>query len=381
MGLFNFLKKKKKIKEETKKKLDFSEIEDWVNGELKNNPEKEILSNLDEKTNKFTENLKEKLEVLSNFDVDSCKSGEKEKSIVKQGKIDYIEKTQRLISDIKNIKEHNLENYVSKINELFADFYKKTDKSYQKANYFIGKELNEIKNSLGEFSKEIINVFSGNRSLAEKTKKIDFVKPKLDKIKESEKEIKEIEDYLKELQEKLLQKENKKQDVLDKIKEIKESEDYLKNLEKKKEVYSIKREREILIKNLKEKIDFKKLSNFMHVFPEKIKIIKEYKENFLDSFNENKDKIINLLTEANLKTPEIKNKLEEIQKKEKLLEELKNKIKEDKTEMHYKEIEKEEADIEGLEKTRVSKEKRKKRLEDEKKDLMDLVKKSVNSLD
>ncbi len=385
MGLFSFLKKKKKEKpeEETKKRLDFSEIENWVNKNIKKNNEKEkqVLENLDRKTKEFIPNLKEKLEALKNFDVDSCKSDERAKSIVKQGRRDYLEKAERLISDIDNFEKKDIETYITKINEAFTGFHKKTNISFQKANYLIGKELSEIKNTLREFSKEIMNIFNENKNLIEETKKLESIKQGLQRINEYEKEINITSEDLKKVKNKIKEEKDEKQKVLDKIKEIKESEEYKKNLERKEKVSSMKKELDFHIKKLKEIIDFKELSNFMHTFPERIKIVKEYKENFLEKFKENKEKIINLIGEANLKNSEIDNKLKEIQEKEKSLEEQKNQIQEDKTEKHYDKIEKMDSEIETLEQRKISKEKRENRLETEKSDLKNSIKSKVEELD
>ena len=96
----------------------------------------------------------------------------------------------------------------------------------------------------------------------------------------------------------------------------------------KKTIFSQEEEIKKEISELRQIIDFKALSNFFHIFEEKMEIIKSYKDNFLEEFKRDKaSKILNLLNESKLNNEKINEKIKKIQNKEKDIEKNKKEVK------------------------------------------------------
>jgi len=121
---------------------------------------------------------------------------------------------------------------------------------------------------------------------------------------------------------------------------IKKSSVYLDNLSKQKKIEFLKEDSKKNVLELKQFLDFRALTNFFHINPEQMNIVKEHREDFQTNFEkDNGQTIIELLEEAKLsnnvileKVKQIRSKIEEIWNHEKNLkedeaQEIQNKIK------------------------------------------------------
>lgn len=127
---------------------------------------------------------------------------------------------------------------------------------------------------------------------------------------------------------KIKEKENILNEKLTILNKIKNSEEYIKNIQLKESIIIKEEEIKNQISQLRQDIDFKSLSSFFHIFPEKMNYIKRYKESFLLEFKEDKGKsLVNLLNEAGLNNDKISEQIKNISMKEEILEKQKKKLK------------------------------------------------------
>ncbi len=339
MTILNFLKKfarKKKVPEpeQEKEKLSFSELDAWLGSkerEIKQK-EKEIFSSIKERTDIFEKEAEEKIKSLEKVDVDSKKAEEKLKSHSKEGREKYIGFVKEIIENFKSLEEENLQQIVSKFDSLFENFTKKAGKSYERATILIGKEARELHETTKKFSDELKNIFKNNNDLIEKSKTISLLKKRRRYLEHADSEIEKFQREIREAEEKIKEKQEESKKLLKETEKIKESNDYKNYLEKQNKQKSLKEEIDNEIFSLRQLIDFKTLGNFYHQFPDKMEIIKSYRDDFRDSFNEDKGKrILELIERANLPNERFKEKINKIEEKNKELSDVDNKIKEDKS--------------------------------------------------
>ena len=184
MGIFSFLKKlgkKEEIEEAVSKELTFSEIETWLEDKKKENKvrEKEILILIKNKISNFNADLSAKIILLSEFDVESKKSEDRIKGIVKSSRLQYIGSVNNLIDNLENLKEIKFSKLIKKIDKIFFEFNKASFKNYERATILIGKEMANIKDEFKAFSKELLEIFKNNKEILESFQKIEFIKSKL----------------------------------------------------------------------------------------------------------------------------------------------------------------------------------------------------------
>ncbi len=246
MGLIakikEFFKEDKPEKSEDKK-IHINNLENWLN-EKKEDLEK----NLEEKTNNlynelssFLQKLEGEVSILEKFNTDEKKEHEKVKQITELGKKDYAQAVRKLVENLKEKKEMP---FISNEIDKFAGY---SAKSHLKATYLIGKEIEDITNTIISIRK-LENNFLKNNEMAIKNKNIikllieknnerkenieiknriiDEIGKMEEEISENEKEIGEINNKIKEMEKS--QQAQRKESL---IKEKKSKEDELKNLE------------------------------------------------------------------------------------------------------------------------------------------------------
>jgi len=275
-------------------KTSFNEIQNLIETKTKNISEKqkEIFSNV---KNKISEDIKEitkKLEILENINVEEKKVEDRVKLIVRENLNNYINQVKTLIESLNNLKEENLENLIKNINNIFLGFDKRSNMSYQKATFIIGKEIAAVRANIGILSKKLVEIFDENKEIIDTGKTLFLIKHKLNQIDEVNETRNKIDERIISLDNELINIKESDKKILQDTEEIKKSENYLKNLQKKEE---IKLAKEALTKeffNLKEIIDFKALGNIFHTDRNKMNMIKAHKENFTEVYD---GSILNLI--------------------------------------------------------------------------------------
>jgi|TARA_Y100000034_G_scaffold97082_1_gene118460 hypothetical protein len=333
MGFFDFFKKKKEQIVEIEK-ISQNELQNWLlNKKTKiEKEEQDILILIKKRISQFISELEEKIPILYKVDIEEKKVEEKIKLIVKENLRNYIDYLEKLITKLKEIDEAPQaypeksqekivtggKDIIGKINLIFSDFQKKSALSYEKTTILIGKEMKDIKESIRKFFKDIEEIIKNNQEIIDESKIIRLVEIEVKKFDEIKKIKSEITKNIEEFNNKINSLEKNIKIKEEEIKNIKKSEKFLEENKKQEELKTKKQELEKDIENLRGIIDFKALANFYHIFEEKMKIIKEYRENFKQTFHKTKgEDIMILLKESKLHNVDILNKFQEIEEKQK----------------------------------------------------------------
>jgi exonuclease SbcC len=333
MGFFNFIKelfREKEIKEIEKEKIDFSEIPNWINKKRENLSikEQEIFKLIKEKQDFFIETIEEKSKIVENVNLKLKKADDRIISASEEGRKKYLLFVEIFLGNLKELELENFEKYSKDVDFLFLNFNKNSDKSYERATLLIGKEMASIRNSIKLFSKELIKLFEENKYLLENIKLISIINSDLIQLEKNIKEIQKVEDILSKLNKKLTDIEEENSKIIHELNETKKSKFHLENLEIQNKLNFLKEELEKEIINLRQEIDFKALTNFYHIFENKMKLVQEFKDNFLRNIKQENDELVleNLLSESKLDNEEIYRKIKEIQNKKIEIIEIEEKI-------------------------------------------------------
>lgn len=394
MSIFDFLKKliKNKKKEEQEeseknKKITFSELRFWIENKIKEieTKEEEIFSLIKDKTELLSKEIKIKINIAKSFDVNLKKADDRIKKIVEEGRKKYLESAEDLLDFLNNLKKDRFENILAFIDKSFLDFNKKSHLSYERATVLIGKEMSEIKESLKDFSKDLIKIFNENQNLIDSSKRVSFIELKLKLLEKNKKEIEEINLEIISLYKERSNKEKEREEMLVEIEKIKKSAEYLEMKEKEEKIKILKDELGKEIFSLKQTIDFKALGNFYHIFEEEMNLVNAHKENFQINFQKDNGKnLLRLLDGAKLNNKNISDKVNKIyNKKEEILnleEKFENeKIKNQTNELSSK-ITKRSFEIEDLKNKKLKEEKRLENLKTNKEEIIKEIKESLEKL-
>ncbi len=383
MGFLDFFRKKVEEKNTVPEKLAFSDIENWIEIKTRENnlKEEEALSIIEEKIDNLIKELKDKIIILENFNVSAIKEKDNIKDIVIESRIKYVEFVEELIEKLDALEENKLEEFMNKINKIFFDFNKKSFKTYERATVLIGKEISSIKEDLKFFSKDLLKIFDKNKSILDFFRNLQMIKKKLNEINSINKNLENIRKKKFDLDKKIKGKEKEKKILKQNLDEIKKSIIYLENLSKQEKINVLREELKKDILNLRQLIDFKALISFFHINAEQMKIVKDYKENFIINFNKDDgETIIKLLDEAKLNNNIILEKIEQIKSKISEIKNLEKNFKEDKTQEIFFKTKNVNYEIDNLEKENFKEEKRKDKLEISRKELISLLKKEIGEM-
>jgi len=382
MGIFDFLKKEKE-KEIISEKLTFSEIEDWIERKGKENEikERELVISIKDRIKNLDNELKIKLSLLDEIDIESRKEDGRIKRVVSNSRIQYIGAVNNLMANLENLKETSFPDFVKKIDRALSEFNKTSFKNYERTTILIGKEMADIKEEVKSFSKDLVEIFNNNKEISELSQRIGLIKSKLNLLDSTEKNKIGIKKTIISLDEKIKQDEKENQRCLTEIEKIKQSENYKNMLEKKEKLNILKEEFREKILTLKQLIDFKALTNFFHTNEKQMNILKEYKTDFYTNFEQDNGKrILDLLEESKLNTNIISERENLIKSKKEILENYEKEIEKDETHnLNYK-IEKITIEIENLKIEKVKERKRKEKLNINKEELASSLKQELGKI-
>ncbi len=343
MGIFNFFKKipeVKKAEEIKSEKLELSELKIWIENKKKDNlaKEKEILGLIHNKIAFFTNEIKGNLIALKAVNLDSRKAEEKIKFIVTESRKKYMEFIEIFLENLNDLEMENLEKSINDVNSLFLSFNNRLHVSYEKTTLLIGKEMAEVKNCLKEFSRELINLFNNSKEIIESSKVYFLLESNLNQLPVLNENIKVSHKSINLLKDKMIGKNEEHKQLSEEIEKFKKSETYLQYLKDQENLKFLEENLKKEYSMLKQLFDFKALSSFFHADPEKMRILKNYKEEFQPEFEkENGKTILDLAGEADLNTEKILEKIVQIQFKLNELNDAKQKFEQDPAkEMHSK---------------------------------------------
>jgi hypothetical protein len=315
MGFWDIFSKKEPAKTE---KIDFQDLESWLKNRKQESKKQEesYIKEIQDRITQLIEELEQEIRVLEKVDISGKKAEEKIKLVVKENLQYYIYHLIKLKDKLKEISK-NTESIVENINHTYADFQKKSSASFQKATFLIGQELGNVKESIGNFLRDFKVILNENQTIINNSKTFYSVEEKINKMLETKIRIQEIERAIKENKEKAVSLSKNLLEKHKEIEKIKKTEKFIAERNKKQRIEDTKKEIEYGSGNLRESIDFKVLSSFFHSIEKKMVKVKEYKDNFKQSFQRTKgEELISLLKESNLLDEEIMKKINEINKKQ-----------------------------------------------------------------
>lgn len=334
MGFFDLFRKKKEEVIEIEK-ISWKDFNQWLTNKQKEieKYEDDFFGKVKERINEFVLEINNQISILEKVDISDRKVEDRVKYIVKENLRNYIFYLGKFVGQLKEIEGGK--NFVKKFNSIFSDFENKSKINFAKANFLIGKEMEETKDILRKFIKDIENIIKKNQGLVN-AQVIQFIEDKNENIKHIENAKVKILETIREDDIKIS---NLNENIKTKEKEIidlKNSKEFLDNEKNKKELQEKEKLLEKEIDKLKELIDFKALTSFYHSFEKEMALVKECKENFKQIFKRSKEnKFITLMDGAKLLKENILKEIKEIDEKKK---EIENIIIKD---MGYKNIESE----------------------------------------
>lgn len=315
---FNFLKKIfLKPEPVVSEKVKLEQLESWLASEKKilDSGEERILKRLEFSIASFISERESGIKTINRIDLNNKKAEEKIKLIVRENLTAYKNHLNKLLETLGKIEFEHIPETLAKINFALTDFDKKSNLSFQKATFLIGKELGDIKLSISRFKKELNQLLEENKKVLERAIVIKNVNEKLAELQENKSGERDIDN-----QKAFLTEKNKDQEEAIKIltieaEAIKKSQKYLEQQKKSKEKEQENEELKRNINKLRENIEFKRLAAIFHVNEKKMKQVKDYSENFSASLEQDSESLINLLQESKVNL-ELIDKIKEIAKKQ-----------------------------------------------------------------
>lgn len=299
MRFFDFLKKEKETRE--RKTILFSNLFQETETELRaiENKIQNIKEQIRQRISQLSSELKEKIAALRNINLEDRKEQEKIKIIVKENLALYISYLQRLIEQLETL-DYKDKNYLTKIDSAFNNFKIASTKSFEKATILIGKELDEVRDSMKKFSKNFDSIMIENKEIFEKEKIANSLNELLLELKQREEAELKIKNSLQNLEQNFKELEEKKKAKEKELENIKNSDSYIKALEEKEELrQKIEKTDEELFR-LKQEIKLKYLSKLFHQDKKKSQIIKMYIEKFKEALQQDVQlEICSIIKEVN----------------------------------------------------------------------------------
>ena len=321
MGFFDFLKRKKQeLEEPLEEKISFNEIDNWIDKRKQKikDEQKPNIKQIKENLNELVSNLEQRGEVLRNLNLDEKKAPERAMSIVRENFDKFIYELEKLIINLKEIdgdenKDYSLESLINKINSIFAEFEKKSITSYQKSTFLIGDELGAVTKDIAKFFKGFNKIIKENDFSIKQSKVLSVINKKLKEIGSLNKTREENKKNTNEMIIKIGGFEAKIYELKKQVEEKKQTSEYVDYVDGKNKLESNKTKLVIELQALKELIDFKALAKVYHSIVDKMNLVKEFKENFNESFEKyGNEKFLGLVDIEDIDKKAVKERVESI---------------------------------------------------------------------
>ena len=294
MGFFSLFKKKEKQEQRVDyfKDLDKAIVDKKITIQLK---EKGVIEVIQKRIAQLAEELAQEISVLEMIDLHNVKAEQRLKFIVLENLANYIKSLDKLKGDLQTLSSEDSESLIEKVNQVFSDFESKSRASREKVTYLVGKEIREVKDSIGKFFKDIDNFGKEEKQFFDELHLLKQSENFLKKIRELEKSKFDLEKEKSTLENevKFLQRDLDKT-VAD-IEKMKDSPAYEEQKNKKEQIKSMQDQLNKELLELKNSLDLKNLAKKYHHEEKKMKTIKEYEENFSKILLDENLSFLNLL--------------------------------------------------------------------------------------
>lgn len=303
MGIFDFFKQKKPAIENNK--IKFDEIKDFISRNKSEITLKEtkVIREIQNRINSLILELENEIIVIKRVDLKDRKVEEKVRLIVLENAWLYADYLAKLKENLENIKSTNLDDLISSINTNFQEFKKKSSFSLEKARFLIGKELGNVMQTIEQFYNDLNETLAENKGLIEKhhlIKKNEKIFCEISEVNTHkdnlQKEINQIDEDISKFQEKIL-------NLKSNLEEISKSKEYAKIQQQKQELEHKKHKLDSEMAKLRSNINLREYSKIYHSMDKKMKMIKEYEQDFKDVFEKDQGKFLLEITkdETNIK--------------------------------------------------------------------------------
>ena len=308
MRLFNFFRKKDKVKELSEnEKITFKELERYLANEQEKLEikESEFFETINNLAIQHSLEVEKKIRILEEIDINSKKIEERAKIIVNQSVEKYVIEVKKLLAELKDSKKDTIQEFINHINKIFLNFNKRSAIFYGRSNYIIGDELLAVKNSIQKIYQEFETLIISEKELIAKSTTIKDIKSLQknieEKTKKKEQAIEEINRIASLIEE--------KEQIIEKIessnKKFQKSEEYSsfrKSIEDIKEKEQTINKLIIECKNL---INFKELMGLYYSSELKKEIVKKYRDSFSVQFSKtNAKELLDLIDDSKINNRE-----------------------------------------------------------------------------
>lgn len=307
MGLIDKIKGLFKEKEVSKdgtviETIEFSKLYPKTENLLKEYSKKneKLKKDISSTIKKFNSEINNSISNLQKVDLKKRKETEKMKAVVQQNLNLYIANLKRLLDNLDNTSNLDIDDQIKKIIRVFTEFDKSSHLPFHKATILVGKEMEDVKLVIKNFSKEFNSILDTNKDQFEHLEKVKDLKACLDSITQADEGIDEIKEKIEDIEESVetIKIEDKKS--RENIDQIRTSELY-KNDVLASEKYKI--DSAYLDKNIeaiKQKINLKALSKHFHIDKKRSQLIDDYIKDFKSTIRSDENlEIISLVKEVN----------------------------------------------------------------------------------
>ena len=214
------------------KQLRKSELESYIKKQLDKDSINSLLKEFSGRIDEISENIKERCNELEKAELQNKNIPLRAITIMEGNRKAYIQKTmhftgkiREILGEIKTLTDSSkIIDKVSKINEIFDEYNKTTQKPYYILQEFFANESHKIASGIKEISDSI-------QQFKDSLKKLDAHKFQeilnlLDRIRNKKQKKKELENQKKELEKNFSEDEKNISDIKDEIKRIKESPEF-----------------------------------------------------------------------------------------------------------------------------------------------------------
>jgi len=295
MSWLDFFSSKKEIR-----KLRFQNLDSEVDAEIQDAKRriKSIKEQMGQRVVQLNTELEEHIKTLKSIDLKERKDYERIKFIVTENLKAYISYLQNFKEELGNLNPSDSD-YLEKINIISENFKKRSINSFQKATILIGKELEDVVNSIKNFAKDIDGIISEDKEVFETEKKADILKNLLLEFKNEKNNESQIENSMKNLGQNLKDMEEQKRRTEKSLEDLKKSPEYSKFIEEREELKNEREKVQREIFSIKGEIDIKAMLKQFHHDRKKSIILERYAEDFNASLEDDENlQIASIILEA-----------------------------------------------------------------------------------
>ena len=269
-----------KTKRETRK-VKFQNLNAEVDAEIEDTKRrvKDIKEQIRQRTIQFNRELEEHIKTLNSIDLKERKDYERIKFIVAENLKVYISHLQHLKEELGNLNPADSD-YLEKINIISENFKKSSINSFQKATILIGKELEDVVNSIKNFARDIDAIISQDGYVFETAKKEDILKNLLLKLEEEKKNALQIRNHLENFEQDMKGLEDTRREAEKSLEDAKNSNEYSRFIEAREELKNKREKLQGEIFRAKMEIDIKAMLKQFHSDRKKSIVLENYSEDF-----------------------------------------------------------------------------------------------------